>query len=123
MSTANYLRPRVLHYIVRPSGGRFVAHCLDYDLVVVGDSQDAALERLNFVVRTHVEVCAKKGTPNPLLHQAPNQYWDQFNRGKKVDSQLEISGLRNLDREDEKIHVGILAALVESATPACNTVY
>jgi hypothetical protein len=66
-----------LQYIVSESGSKFIAHCLDYDLVTSADTFHEAIRRLNFVVAAHVRTAEQSGS-GALSHTAPVQYWRKF---------------------------------------------
>ncbi|MEP6535870.1 MAG: hypothetical protein ABJF23_11165, partial [Bryobacteraceae bacterium] len=115
MDQPTYLRPRALHYTVRERQSRFIAHCLDYDLVATGSNQQEALDRLNFLVGGHVEVAAKNGMANPLLHTAPDEFWAEFHsQPHQTGLKIKIGGLSSLDQQDKKIYVGIVATIMTS---------
>jgi len=116
----NWLRPRILHFIVSPSktSGKSVAHCLDYDLVASATTPEEALRRLKFLVRAHVETACQRGQSSvtALLHQAPEHYWQFFRNQPKERLEMqsiEIGDLQKLN-EQHNFEVGIVAALVES---------
>jgi hypothetical protein len=67
-----------LHYLVSPSGGRTIAHCLDYDLVAGADTYHEALRRLTFIVGAHVRMAEQPGAQDALKHEAPGMYWNKF---------------------------------------------
>jgi hypothetical protein len=67
-----------LHYLVSESGSRFVAHCLDYDLVVSADTYHESLRRLTFISGAHVHTSKKMRGRMTLEHRAPKMYWKKF---------------------------------------------
>ena len=86
-----------LHYLIHIVDGEYVAHCLDMDLVGVGDSQEDAVCALNTAVQTFVYFAIKTQSINALNNckPAPTRYWDLFETAKEksgvVTHTLEVS--------------------------------
>jgi hypothetical protein len=72
---------RIINYLLSPKDGKTIAHCLDFDLVVVHSDQEEAIQRLNAVVKAHIEFALNQGTYAQLSTPAPNEYWERFNKG------------------------------------------
>jgi len=101
--------PKFLHYLLKETGNRVIAHCLDYDLVAVANDQAEAVRRLNFIVRSHIEVSKERGLWMPLQHRAPDRYWDEI-ASIKPDN-LRILNLEIKKKpEAEAVRIGVLAA-------------
>ncbi len=81
-STKNVVPPLpqlpVLHYLLSSSDGKFVAHCLDLDLVCVGDSRERAAQKLDGLVKAQIELTLATGHLVNLTTKAPLHFWRQF---------------------------------------------
>ena len=62
------MKKQPFHCLVAQSGSRYIAHCLEYDLVTSADTYHEAVRRLNLIVAT------KEGADHP----APEAYWKKF---------------------------------------------
>ena len=74
----------LLHYLLSESDGKHVAHCLDLDLVAVGKCQKEAAEKLDNLVKAHIELALATGQLANLQTRAPQVYWNQFVDGKRI---------------------------------------
>jgi hypothetical protein len=74
----NTTNPKFLHYMISHHANKVIAHCLDYDIVAAADDQTEAIERLNFIVRSHVETAKRYRNEVALEHKAPKSFWDCF---------------------------------------------
>ena len=72
------MRQDALHFLVSESGPKFIAHCLDYDLITSADTYHEAVRRLAFITAAHSKVGEVKGRGRALLHSAPESYWLKF---------------------------------------------
>jgi hypothetical protein len=86
---------RVVHYLLYERDDNHVAHCLDLDVVAVGSSIEEASQKLDFLVKAHIEYALKEGREDALRIQAPTDFWRQFFSGK------------NLDLEPRTIHIQV----------------
>jgi len=75
----------ILHYLLSESDGKHVAHCLDLDLVAVGSSQKAAADKLDTLVKAHIELSLATGQLANLQTRAPQSYWNQFLDGRRIE--------------------------------------
>jgi predicted RNase H-like HicB family nuclease len=55
----------------------FVGHCLDYDLLECGKTEDDAWDNLKIVIKRHIEFCAARSAEG-LNRQAKKERWDAF---------------------------------------------
>ena len=76
--------------------GRWLAHCLDFDLMTSAKTQDAAWENLRKVVRVHVEHCFTFHQDGLKLEAEPHE-WEDFRR---IEDQLKAD---NMPIRTEKI--------------------
>jgi hypothetical protein len=74
----------LLHYLLSESDGEHVAHCLDLDLVAVGDNSQKAAEKLDTLVKAHIELALATGQYANLVTRAPQSFWNQFADGKPI---------------------------------------
>lgn len=71
--------PRILSCLLSEDGQtkRWLAHCLDFDLVTSGNDEDQAWKNLKSVVRLHVEQCFTHW-PDGLGTKASKENWAIF---------------------------------------------
>lgn len=74
----------LLHYLLSKEGAKHVAHCLDLDLVATGHSRDDAANKLDALVKTHIELSLATGQLGNLHTRAPQPYWIRFHNGKRI---------------------------------------
>jgi len=75
---------RVVIYQVE---GSWVAHCLEFDLLGDGETQEEALERLAQAIRIQVEATRDFGNPANLFSPAEGKYFRMFAAGRDVAAQ------------------------------------
>jgi hypothetical protein len=104
---------RVVHYLLSGTDGRHVAHCLDLDVVVTGASQQIAMEKLDDLVKAHIEVALATGQLENLSTKAPSSFWRQFIDGKPIEVPRKTLHIRIPEAVQvvplENSEVGILA--------------
>jgi len=74
-----------LNFLIYPceeNPGRFVAHCLELDIVAVEDTIDEAIILLKNLVEDLLESAAKEGTLDKVFRAAPRKYWKMLARAK-----------------------------------------
>jgi predicted RNase H-like HicB family nuclease len=60
-------------------GDIFIAHCLEFDLVAEGDTQEEARKNLADLIKTHIQFASEKDIEEKsLFRPAPPQYWKIF---------------------------------------------
>jgi hypothetical protein len=71
--------PRIFSCLLGPDNetGRWIAHCLDFDLVTSGKTEDDAWKHLLRIVKMHVEHCFTH-RPEGLQHEADPTEWTLF---------------------------------------------
>jgi len=104
---------RVVHYLLSGTDRRYVAHCLDLDIVATGPSQENALDKLDDLVKAHIEVALATGQLENLSTKAPSSYWRQFIDGERIEVQRKTLHIRIPEAVQvvplENSEVGILA--------------
>ncbi len=75
---------RVVHYLISEANGRHLAHCLDLDVVATDGSQSLAVDKLDDLVKAHIEFALASGQFDNLETKAPNSYWRQFINGEPI---------------------------------------
>ncbi len=70
---------RVVFY---KEGEDFIAHCLEFDLVGHGSTQEAALELLSEAISIQVEETLQSGNSENLFSPAPGEFFRMFAAGK-----------------------------------------
>jgi hypothetical protein len=104
---------RIVHYLLSGNDGKHIAHCLDLDIVATAASQDSALEKLDDLVKAHIEVALATGQLANLSTKAPSSYWRQFIDGKHIEVRRKTLHIHIPDSVQvlpvENSEVGILA--------------
>jgi hypothetical protein len=88
MSTIHHIDPAAgaipakISCLLRQDGetGRWEGHCLDFDLVTSGSTEDVAWENLKKVVKRHVEHCFTNWQPGLTRRRASQCAFDAFNK-------------------------------------------
>ncbi len=75
----------VVHYLLSERSGEHVAHCLDLDLLSVGESREVAVKKLDNLVKSHIEFALGSGRLVNLATKAPQRYWNEFMDGEQVE--------------------------------------
>lgn len=60
--------------------GKFVAHALDFDIVSVAETRDAALFKARVEVQLYVEYGFRQGWQDDIVFKAPQECWDRLTR-------------------------------------------
>lgn len=58
--------------------GHHAVHSLDFDIVSVADSEEAAWNKLRLAVKTYVEFGLSKGWKKYIVFNAPQECWDKI---------------------------------------------
>src|SRR5260370_33817386 len=91
----SYQKFRVIHYLISLNKRRrYVAHCLDFDLVTAADSLKEAERRLDVLVRLHIESFLRSNDPAALNGAAPNEFWSAYTDTLRKGKTLPPSTLR-----------------------------
>lgn len=70
---------------------RWVAHCLEFDLVGCGESKEEALRFLEGAISTQAQIAIDDDCPDNLFAPADSRFWAMWATGKHVAlGQLEI---------------------------------
>ena len=75
----------VLHYLLSTSDGKHVAHCLDLDLISVGNTREEAARKLDDLAKAQIELTLATGQLVNLTTRAPLSFWRQFIDGAPFD--------------------------------------
>ncbi len=77
-------------------GDIFIAHCLEFDLVAEGSTQEEARTNLADLIKTHIQFAIEKDVEDKaLFHPAPSKYWEILHH-----VQTKIARKMFLDRRD-----------------------
>jgi hypothetical protein len=69
----------VVHYLfTEKRGDRFLAHCLDFDIVVAGPTADETEDRLDALVKIYIEKALHTQNYAMLTTAAPREFWRQY---------------------------------------------
>jgi predicted RNase H-like HicB family nuclease len=94
--------------------GRWVAHCLEFDLLGDGDSADEAMESLGQAIAVQIEDTIESGNVNNLFSPADGELFKKFAAGKRVaygmvtlkkirGDGIEIEGVDTREYSDEEL--------------------
>src|ERR1700730_18241864 len=75
----------LLHYLLSESEGKYIAHCLDLDLVATGQKCEEAAAKLDKLVKAHIELALATQQHANLATKAPQSFWDQYADGKPIE--------------------------------------
>lgn len=64
--------------------GRWIAHCLEFDLCGDGDTREDALESLTGAIRVQVDELLEHGNPKNLFTPADGRFFEMFAAGKDI---------------------------------------
>lgn len=73
-----------LRIVLYREGDAWVAHCLEFDLVGDGATQDEALRELSEAIQLQVDATLEHGNPANLFMPADGKYFEMFAAGKDV---------------------------------------
>lgn len=65
-----------------PASGAWVSHCLDFDLVTSGKTDEDAWANIKAVVKLHIEHCFTHDNDGLEKHRVDQELIDRFDRGK-----------------------------------------
>jgi predicted RNase H-like HicB family nuclease len=84
-----------LRGLIYPEDGRYIAHALEIDLVAVGDTPRAALERLIEQLQFWAADAIEHDTVPQLMRPAPAPYWQAFARATMQGASVETAPTRS----------------------------
>ena len=79
--SAKFPKEFYLRVVIYPDEDRFIAHCLEMDLIGIGSTPRKAFADLHDHVRMQVSFAHQQGNPAMLWHPAPK--W-LFNKAEKL---------------------------------------
>jgi len=70
---------KVLNYLFSVNArNKVIAHCLNFDFVVSGDTLEVAERRLDTLVKFHIETFIKSNGMSGLGSSAPKKFWFEY---------------------------------------------
>jgi len=75
----------LLHYLLSEATGKYIAHCLDLDLVATGQNCEEAAMKLDRLVKAHIELALATQQLANLATKAPQSFWDEYADGKPIE--------------------------------------
>ena len=82
MVPAKVLKLTFLLYPCEEDNNKFVVHCLELDVVAVGDTRPAAIDLLKQLIEDLIAASIEDGTYEKILRPAPPEYWRMLARAK-----------------------------------------
>ncbi len=79
-----------LHVLLTQEEDHYTAHCLEMDIVAEGPTPEAALEEVEALIRANVEYAIENDNLDHLLVPAPQEYWSQLSRAKRLTGEHRI---------------------------------
>lgn len=74
-----FQRLNLLHYFYSLNGkGRWIGHCLDFDIVATAEDFKESERRLDMLVKRHIERTLRSGGACPLDAPAPEEFWNRW---------------------------------------------
>lgn len=80
----------ILHVLLATEQDHAVAHCLEMDIVAEGATVAAVLEEMEALIRTAVEYAVANDNLAHLFVPAPQEYWGQLSRAKRLPGERKI---------------------------------
>ena len=88
-------RLKVLHYLFSLNKrNRFVAHCLNFDIVATAENMEEAERRLDTLVRFHIESFLNTNGLSGLSGPAPKEFFNSYTESLRHGGALPSSTLR-----------------------------
>ena len=85
----------VLHYFFSLNKrNRFVAHCLNFDIVATAETMEEAERRLDALVRFHIESYLRTNGAACLSSPAPKEFFNSYSESLRHGGALPSSTLR-----------------------------
>jgi hypothetical protein len=109
----DFPRLKTVHYLFTRSGNNDIGHCLDFDLAVSGKDRAEVEARLDILVKAHVEICLRTGNYSGLKRTAPDEFWNRFSAGKKIEPDkpfLKIEIPEIVPIQNVQSQLGVIAA-------------
>lgn len=93
-----------LLYPCEENPGRFVAHCLEFDVVAVEDTKPKAILLLKELVADLLDAARAGGTLDQVFRPAPDEYWRMYASGRRYKAPKRVArtriGADNVKRVD-----------------------
>jgi len=86
-----------LHVVFYYEQDRWIAHCLQFDLIGDGDSKEDALASLSEAISMQIEATLESQNFENLFTPAEGKYFDMFARGRSIavgDLHLKADGVQ-----------------------------
>jgi len=85
------LKLTFLIYPSEDSPGKYVAHCLELDVVAVGRAEPEAITLLKELITELWKAAAKDGTLDDIINPAPAQFWRQLLHAEPYEPPHEVT--------------------------------
>ena len=69
--------------LIKKEDNLFVAHCLELDIVAVGETLAAAEQEIVSLISAQIDYAFSNDNIDYLFHPAPSEAWQEFYRCKK----------------------------------------
>ena len=90
----------ILSCLEYKDGDLYIAHCLEFDLVAQGNSQEEAHNNLADLIKSHIQFAVEKDIEGKsLFRPAPQEYWETFHRTKSEIAKNELIRQGNLSTQ------------------------
>lgn len=107
-----------LRIVFYEDDGRWIAHCLEFDLIGDGGSPKEALTSLGKAIHVQVAMSVEKGSPRSLFTPADPEYFEKFARGQ--DSPVAVGEL-TMSMRTVKIERAEIRQYIPDPADAPNT--
>lgn len=77
------MQTQSVHIILYGEGDRYIAHCLEFDLVAQGDDPEGAFKNLLDAIDLQATYALESGDPGILFNPAPAEYWRMLSEAQK----------------------------------------
>ena len=84
----------VLIYPCRENPGRFVAHCLEMDVLAVEDTKPKAILLLKELLEEHIEASLEDNALDQAMRPAPREFWQMLGRATRYKAPASVKQRR-----------------------------
>ncbi|HKL00313.1 MAG TPA: hypothetical protein VJ943_08665 [Desulfotignum sp.] len=90
--------------LIKKDDGVFIAHCLELDVVAVGESLDMVQREIVSLICAQIDYAFCNDNIDNLFHPAPPETWQEFYKcSEQVERKYEINSLMKNKTDTDKI--------------------
>jgi len=90
--------------LIKKENGTIIAHCLELDIVAVGESLEAAQQEIVSLICAQIDYAFNHDNIDNLFHPAPPETWQEFYKCKEqIERKYEIRALMKNKTDTDRI--------------------